>query len=113
MTTLRPGTWANQASRLCECCAAAPGTRAGGRADHQRHLRGAAEHEVDLRGLVDDLVHRAGDEVGELQLDDGPHPAQGGPDPGADDGDLGDRGVAHPLAAERSSSPVVTPKAPP
>ena len=24
MTTLMPGTWANQASRLCECCAAAP-----------------------------------------------------------------------------------------
>ena len=24
MTTLMPGTWANQASRLCECWAAAP-----------------------------------------------------------------------------------------
>ena len=23
-TTTRPGTWMNQASRLCECCAAAP-----------------------------------------------------------------------------------------
>ena len=76
------------------------GAGAERRAQHHRDVGRAAEHEVDLRGLVDDLVHRLAGEVGELDLHDRPHAGQGGADGSADDAELGDRGVADALLAE-------------
>jgi hypothetical protein len=67
---------------------------------HHRHAGGAAEHVVDLGGLVDDLVHRLVGEVGELDLHDRTHPGEGRADGGADDAELGDGGVTDPVAAE-------------
>ena len=53
-----------------------------------------------LRRDGHDLVERARDEVGELELDDRPLAHPGGPDRGADEALLGDRRVDHALVAE-------------
>ncbi len=77
---------------------AASHAASGGAADHDRdRLAGAP---VGLRGDGDDRVEGARDEVGELQLDDGPLAHPGGADGGADEALLGDRRVEHPLLAE-------------
>ena len=73
---------------------------------HHRHLRLAAEHVVDRRHVVDDLVHREQREVDRHQLDDRAQPGHRGADAHADDRVLGDRRVAHALLAELLEQPV-------
>ena len=69
------------------------------RADHERHGELAAREVVQLRGLVEDLVHRDADEVEELDLahcaDAGDREADGV----ADRARLAERRVADPLLA--------------
>src|SRR5262245_40475922 len=60
----------------------------------------AAEPPVDLRGVVDQRVEAARDEIGELHLDDRAHPGDRGAHAAADDRALGDRRVEAPLRAE-------------
>ena len=90
---------AKSASRLCECCAPSrtppPDTirRTSG------IVGGAAHHEPELRGLVDDLVEGDRGEVGELELDHGTEPGERGADPAADEAALGQRRVPDPLGA--------------
>ena len=55
---------------------------------------------ADLGRLVDDLVDRGVDEVGELDLDDRAVAGHRGADPDADDRGLGQRRVEDPLLAE-------------
>ncbi len=64
----------------------------------QRHLRGAAGHERQLRGLVEQLVETHAEEVEIHQLDDGTHARHRGADAEADDRALGDGRVADAIA---------------
>ena len=68
------------------------------RAHGQRHLRGAAGHERQLRGLVEQLVEADAEEVEVHQLDDGAHARHRRADAEADDRALGDRRVADAIA---------------
>ena len=76
-----------------------------GGADHERHRHLAAGHVAHLRDLVGEVVPAAGEEVGEHDLRDRPHPGHRRAHGGADDGLLGDRGVPHPLRAELLEQP--------
>ena len=69
-------------------------------AHDQRHARLAAEHVVDVRRVVDDLVEREQREVDRHQLDDRAQAGHRRADAHADDRVLGDRRVAHALLAE-------------
>jgi hypothetical protein len=60
----------------------------------------AAGHEAQLRRMVDDLVHRHGDEVHQHDLGDRAHAGQRGADRRTDDRLLRDRRRAHACAAE-------------
>src|SRR5262249_2474824 len=73
---------------------------ARGRADHQRHTRLAAEHVVDLGGVVDDLVDRHQDEVDRHDLNHRPQAKHGCAGGQADKPFLGDRRVDHALLAK-------------
>ncbi|MBP2684865.1 MAG: hypothetical protein H6Q79_2904 [Deltaproteobacteria bacterium] len=73
---------------------------AGRHANDERHPRLASEHGMDLRYVVDDLVHRHQAEVDRHQLRDRPQAAHRRPDRGSDDRFLRDRGVQDPPAAE-------------
>ena len=68
------------------------------RAHGQRHLRGAAGHERQLGGLVEQLVEADADEVEVHQLDDRPHAGHRRADAEAHDRGLGDRRVADAVA---------------
>ena len=74
--------------------------RSLGHAHHERHPDLAAEHVVDVGGVVDDLVHRQQREVDRHELDDRAQAAHRRADAHPDDRVLGDRRVAHPLLAE-------------
>src|SRR2546426_12658670 len=74
-------------------------------ADHERHRGPAAEHVAELRRLVDELVHREGDEVEDLDLDDGPEPGDRRAHAGAHERRLRDRRVAHAVLAEALAEP--------
>ena len=76
-----------------------------GHAHDERDADLAAEHVADVRGVVDDLVEREQREVDRHELDHGAQPGHGGTDAHADDGVLGDRGVAHALLAELLEQP--------
>ena len=86
----------------------APGGASGAelRPHGQRHLRGSAGHERQLRGLVEELVEADADEVEVHQLDHGVHTRHGCPDTEADDRTLRDRrvtdAVAEPVAQTRA-----------
>ena len=69
-------------------------------ANDHRHPRLAAEHVVELRQAVDDLVAGEQAEVGRHQLGDGAEAAERGADSRADDYFLGERGVFDALLAE-------------
>ena len=75
-------------------------------ADRQRHLELAAAHRPVLRRLVDELLHREGQEVLVHDLDDGAHPLHRGADPRADDRHLRDRRVSDPLRPELVEHPL-------
>jgi hypothetical protein len=67
---------------------------------HHRHGHLAAEHVVDLRRVVDDLVHRDDREVHGHQLDHGAQAGHRRPHPQAHEPGLADRRVDDPLLAE-------------
>jgi hypothetical protein len=69
-------------------------------AHDERHADLAAEHVVDVRGVVDDLVHRQQREVDRHELDDRAQAEHRRADAHADDRVLGDRRVADALLAE-------------
>src|SRR2546426_5124374 len=58
-----------------------------------------------FRSLVDELVHREGDEVEDLDLDDGPEPGDRRAHAGAHERRLRDRRVAHAVLAEALAEP--------
>ena len=78
------------------------GARAGaaGQADHHRHACLAAEHEADLRRLVDDLLHRERDEIRELDLEHGTHAGHRGADRRPGESQFADGSVDHALRSE-------------
>ena len=69
-------------------------------ADHHRGHGLAAEHVLELGGLVEDLVEADPHEVDEHQFGHRPQPGRGGTHGGADEAALGDRRVQHAVAAE-------------
>ncbi|GAA0922537.1 hypothetical protein GCM10009559_06150 [Pseudonocardia zijingensis] len=72
-----------------------------GRDPHdERYGELAARHVQQGGGVVEDLVEREQAEVHRHDLDDRPHPAQGGADPGADERRLRQRGVPDPFGPE-------------
>jgi len=73
--------------------------------DH-RYPRLAAEHVVDVRGVVDDLVVGEQREVDRHQLHDGTQAGHRRPDGDPDDRVLADRRVAHAPLAEALEQPV-------
>ena len=73
---------------------------------HDRDLHLSAEHVVDVRCRVDDLVHREQGEVDGHDLDDRPKPRHRCSDPHADDRVLGDGRVADTLLAELLEQPL-------
>ena len=75
-------------------------TRAGGHPDHERHGELPAGHVSQRRRGVDDLVERQQAEVDRHHLDDRAQPAQRRADPDADEPQLRQRRVAHPLGPE-------------
>ncbi len=70
------------------------------RGDRQRQRGVAAEHVLELRGLIRELVHRDKHEVHEHQVDDRTESHDCGADAEADDRLLRDRRVDHPALAE-------------
>src|SRR6476620_7329575 len=76
--TLRPGTWASQASRLWLCCSGRQ-TRTAGRSEDQRDLDVPAEHVLQLRHLDVELIKTDTDEVEEHQAANRPQPTGGSP----------------------------------
>ena len=75
-------------------------------ADHHRGHRLAAEHVLELGGLVEDLVEADPHEVDEHQLGDGAQPGGGGTHGGTDEAALGDRRIQHAIAAELGHQPL-------
>ena len=94
----QPGDVGEQGFEALRVLAArrAPGAELG--AHGERHLGGAAGHERQLGGLVQQLVEADAEEVEVHHLDDRAHPGHGGADAEPDDRRLGDRRVAHPVA---------------
>src|SRR5699024_1198980 len=76
------------------------GAAAGSGTDHHRHVYLAAEHEVHLGSLVDDLVVADGHEVGEHQLHDGTHAGDSSTDAAAHEGGLRDGGIDDTVLTE-------------
>ena len=77
-----------------------PVAPAAQRADHQRHLRLAAEHVAQLGALIQNLVETDAHEADEHHFGDRPQAGHRGPDRGADEARLADRGIDHALATE-------------
>ena len=73
---------------------------AGGHPDHHRHVDLAAGHVEQCGGVVEDLVQGQQAEVDRHDLHDRPHPTDGGPDPGADEGRLRQRRIPDALGSE-------------
>ena len=68
-------------------------------AHHHRHAALATEHEARLGRLIDDGIHRNGDEIHEHDFDHRPQPGHRRAHGGTDDGGFRDRRVAHPVLA--------------
>ena len=98
MTTLRPGMCASSASRLCECWLPDERPAPNWVRTVSAISRGAAGHERQLRGLVEQLVEADAEEVEVHELDHRPHARHRGADAEADDRALGDRRVADAIA---------------
>ena len=65
--------------------------RAQRRAHHQRHFELATGHIVNLRRLIDDLIHRQPNEVAKHDVNDRAHAGHRAADSQAGDASLGDR----------------------
>ena len=76
-----------------------------GRPDHERHGELAAREVVQLRRLVEDLVHRDAHEVEELDLAHGPHARDREPDRVADGAGLAERRVTDDFLAVHLGEP--------
>jgi hypothetical protein len=76
------------------------------RPDRDRAAERPVAAVADPRGLLDDLVHRREDEVGELDLGDRPQPVGGRADAHAGDHRLRERRVDHAVIAELRPEPV-------
>src|SRR6516162_4356415 len=94
VTTLRPGMWAYQPSRLCECLRRELAACPGRHANHNRYFELPARHVADRRRVVDDLVECQEAEIDRHDLDDRTHSAKRGANPGADKSRFGERGIA-------------------
>src|SRR5207302_3342229 len=70
------------------------------RAHHERDASLLARDVPELRGLVDEAVHRQSHEVAEHDLEDGSQPGHRGPIRCARERQLGDRRVEHALRPE-------------
>ena len=106
ITTFKPGIWADQACRLCECCGPRlPPTPTAVRT-HQRDAELAGGHVVDLGRLIDQLVHDQRDEIAEHHLEDRPLPGHGGADRDAECAGFRDRRIDHALGAELREQPI-------
>ena len=101
-----PGTFRNQFSVVCECCAANPSPAP----DAIRIVTGTsacpAGHVPILRDLVRHLVEGHAGEVREHQLGDGAEPRHRCPQRRTDDRLLGDRRVTNTVTAEPLEQPV-------
>src|SRR5690625_4188582 len=75
-------------------------TSATGRAVDDRYRRLTAEHRIDLRRMIDDLVEGQDAEVQGHELDDRSQTHHRRADPDAGEAVLGDRRVPHSLRAE-------------
>ena len=73
-----------------------------GRTHHQRHAALLVRDVPELRGLVDEAVHRQGHEIAEHHLDHGTQARDRGAIGGAGERQLGDRCVEHPLGPKSS-----------
>ena len=104
ITTINPGTWANQASRLCEWVAASCPQPAGVRITSGT-FAWPPNMEWIFADVVDDLVHRHQAEIDRHQLRDRSQTAHRRPDGGTDDRFLRDRRVDDPLVAEFAVQP--------
>ncbi len=80
---------------LCMLCAAAGG--ADRSAHHERYSDRAAGHVPQLGRVIDDLVHGQEEEIAVLDVGDRPHAHDRGPDGRAEEAQLGDRRIQHPL----------------
>ena len=69
-------------------------------AHDERDAQLATRHVAQRGGVVDHLIECEQAEVDRHHLDDGPHAAEGGSDPRADEARLGERRVADALGAE-------------
>ena len=106
MTTFRPGTWLGHAWSDCECCAADRRVAPIVARTTSGHLPLAARHVVDLRRLVDHLIHHQRQEVAEHDVDDRAHAGHRRTDGQAGKPGLGDRRVDHALRAELLHQPL-------
>ena len=69
-------------------------------AQHHRHFELAAGHVVNLRRLIDQLVHRQGDKIAEHDVDDRTHAGHRRADTDTGDAGFGDRRVDDAFGAE-------------
>ena len=76
------------------------------RPDRDRAFERPVASIPDPGRLLDDLVHRREDEVGELDLGDRAQPVRGGADAHSGDHRLRERRVDHPVVAELRPEPV-------
>ena len=106
----QPGMWASSASRLCECWLPEERPAPNWVRTVSAISAAPAGHERQLGRLVEQLVEADAEEVEVHQLDHGAHAGHGRADAEADDGRLGDRRVAHPVAELARRSPRVSPK---
>src|SRR3984893_16641837 len=95
-TTLRPGRWMNHASGFCEWYRPPPTLPPLG----ARRVPRAAVPISQRRGLIDDLIEAARNEIGKLHLGHRPVAALRRPDADADDRRFRDRRVDDPRLAE-------------
>ena len=89
-----------------------PGAAARGGPEHHGHLGLAAEHVAHLGGLVHQLIHTDGDEVGELDFGHGTHSGNRRADGRPHDGRLADGSVPNALGPEFLDHPHRNPEGP-
>ena len=80
--------------------------------NHHRNGVLAAQHEAELRGLVDQHVHGEGDEIEDLDLDHRAKARDRGPDPAADETGFRNRSVPYPFRTELLHEPFRRPEDP-
>ena len=100
MTTFKPGTWASQDFEALRVVRAHGAADAALDAHGERNFQLPAGHVVQLRGVIDQLIHRQGDKVDEHDLDNGSEAGGCRADGETHDGGFADRCVDHAVGAE-------------